>query len=380
MILTGAEVDLFVPSFPELQKIFDLSSFMVGLTLTVNLIAHCISAFFAGTLGDKFGRRPVIIGGVIIFIIGSVACVFANSFTVLILGRILQGIGISGPSVLTCALVSDFYSTNRMQHLMGMVNASVTIAMAFAPVVGSYVNLFFNWRGNFVVLLIMGIVSLILIFLYVPKSQSSQYQGHISISLKEYIPVFKSEKAVLYLILLCFAMQSYWVFIGMSPILYMKDLGVSLEEFGLYQGAIAATFSLGSLSSNHFLKRYGIYNCFLTASFIVLIFFSLIFLLVVFNVKDPLLITLAMLFQAVGMVYPINILWPLAIESVENAKGRIGALLASGRLILSAISIGIASYFYDGSFLVIGTTICITLAISIAACFMLFRKYKVIEE
>ncbi len=376
MILTGAEIDLFVPSFPQLQHIFGLTPFMVELTLSINLIAHCITALVAGALGDKYGRKPIIIIGLIIFIIGSICCVYAESYHLLLFGRLLQGVGISGPAVLTYVLVSDLYPVARLQHLMGVINGAVTIAMASAPVLGSYINLWFNWRGNFVALLALGIFSLLLCFLFLPNKQVTD---NIKISLKDYSPVLKSRKAMLYLISLCFAMQSYWVFIGMSPILYMEDLGVSLQDFGLYQGAIAAVFATSSLTGGYFIKRFGPFNCFIASSYIIGIFFTLTMLITIFTIKDPLLITITMLFQAVGMSYPINILWPLAMNSVEDAKGKIGAILVSLRLILSAIAIELASYFYNGSFLTIGITICLTLVVSTVTCYMLFKEYKVLQ-
>lgn len=377
MILTGAEVDLFVPSFPQLQQIFNLTPFMVELTLGVNLVAHCVTAFMAGNLGDKYGRKPVIIAGLLIFIIGSFFCIYAQYYWVLLLGRALQGIGISGPAVLAFVLISDLYSAKKMQHLMGLINAVVSIAMAFAPVVGSYINLFFDWRGNFIALLLLSIISLICVLLFVPAG--NHVKSNIRISIKEYKPIFQSGRAVLFLLSLCFAIQSYWVFISMSPILYIHDLGVSLKEFGLYQGAIAMVFAMSSLSSSYFIKKLGQYKCFMASSYLVGIFFIFTLFLVTFNIKDPLLITISMLFQAVGMATPLNILWPLALEAVENAKGRIGALLVSFRLIISAIAISLASYFYDGSFFTTGFTICVTLIISAVSCFALFKEHKLLQ-
>jgi hypothetical protein len=86
-----------------------------------------------------------------------------------------------------------------------------------------------------------------------------------------------------------------------------------------------------------------------------------------------------MLFQAVGMAAPLNILWPLAVEVIESAKGRMGALLVSFRLIISAIAISLASYFYDGSFSSTGLAICTTLTISTISCFILFKRYNLLQ-
>src|SRR3984957_13976831 len=97
-ILAGAEVDLFIPSFPELQRVFDLSPFLVEFTLGANFCAYCIGSLLAGNLGDYFGRRPVILAGCLIFILGSLVCVYAPNFWILIFARGLKGPGIFGLS------------------------------------------------------------------------------------------------------------------------------------------------------------------------------------------------------------------------------------------------------------------------------------------
>lgn len=99
-ILAGAEVDIFIPSFPELQEFYQLTPFMVQLTMSVNFIAYCICSLFAGTLGDKYNRRNVILINLAMFVFGSACCVFAVNFWVLIMGRFLQGAGMAGPAVL----------------------------------------------------------------------------------------------------------------------------------------------------------------------------------------------------------------------------------------------------------------------------------------
>jgi MFS transporter, DHA1 family, multidrug resistance protein len=312
----------------------------------------------------------------VIFIIGSIFCSFATNFNVILIGRILQGIGISGPSVLAYVLISDSYSKKKAQNLMGIVNGTITIAMAFAPVIGSYVNLFFNWRGNFIVLLSMGIISLILVLLFIEDNHEKQ---DVSISLKNYKPIFTSPKAVLYLIVLSALCQCYWVFIGMSPILYMDDLGVSIKEFGLYQGAIAGVFAISCFASVYFLKKFGTVKCFKISTFLLCLFFVLTAIATIFNINDPIILTLIMLIEAVAMVYPINILWPLALSAVRGAKGRMGAMLIAVRLISTAIAIAIASYYYNGTFLTIGISTCVTLIIGLIAGYILIKNYNVLE-
>ena len=149
-ILARAEVDLFVPSFPDIQDTFNLSPFMTELLLGVNLIAYCITSLIVGNLGDRYGRKPIIILGLLIFNLGSLFCVFSNNYESILLGRFLQGAGISAVAVLVYVVLADIYSVQEQQKLMGILNGTISLSMATAPVIGSYVDLF--WGGGVLIL------------------------------------------------------------------------------------------------------------------------------------------------------------------------------------------------------------------------------------
>lgn len=370
-ILTGCEIDLFVPSFAELERVFHLTPFMVELTLSVNLIAHCITALIAGNLGDRYGRKPIIVWGLIIFILGSVLCVSADSFSVLLIGRFFQGIGISGPAVLSFLIIVDAYPLEEQQQKMGLLNGIITLAMAFGPVIGSYVNLYFNWRGNFWLLLILGILCLTLTLIFVPKGEK---KSHIRISIKEYLPVFTNSKALLYVFMICFLITSYWVFIALSPLLYIEDLQIDLKHFGYYQGSLAATFAIVSLSSGYFLKKYGQRKCLLAGFSLLVLFVIGSILLILFQINHPLIITGTCICLAAGMILPVNILWPMSLETIADGKGRISAIIASMKLALTSLFIQLVSYFYNKTFTYIGIAMCLCVILSVVCFYYLVKK------
>jgi len=363
-ILAGMEVDLFIPSFPELQKVFDLSPFLVQLTLSVNFTAYCICSLFAGTLGDRYNRRHVMLGSLAVFIFGSLCCVFAPNFPMLLLGRFLQGTGMAGPAVLAFVLIADEYPIEKQASIMGLYNGICNLSVAFAPVLGSYVNLFFNWRGNFVLLLVLGIVSLTMAYFNIPNRKSD---SSISLSLKSYWPLLTSSKLMMYVLGICFLAVPYWVFVGMSPVLYMEDMGVPLEHFGFYQGAIAGSFSLVSIFSSKILAVFGQKKCLFYSEILCLVTAFIILFIALSGIHQPMVITGAMLILAAVVVFPFNILYPLSLEIVENSKARTAALMNAGRLLLTALVLCCVSYLYVGTFLPIG--IAIFAAISIALCF-----------
>ncbi len=377
IILVGAEVDLFIPSFPELQKVFNLTPFMVELTLGINLAANCISCLFVGTLGDRYGRRPIILYGLGLFVLGSLFCVGAQAYWQLLAGRFLQGMGVAGPAVLAYLVIADAYPPAEQQKKMGTINGCITLAMAFAPTVGSYVNLFFNWRGNFGVLLALGIVCFILAATVLPKGKLNPT---VSLSLKEYKPILTSRRAWIYNLSICALCQPFWIFIGMAPILYMGAMKVGLESFGLYQGMMAGVFSVISLSSGYWLKKFGPKRCFNTGLALLLLFIPTTIALMVFKVHDPLIITLVCMLQAAGIIFPINIIWPFSLEAVPNAKGRMSAILVGSRMLVTALSIQLVSAFYHDTFSSIGLAMIIGIGFAFWGIRKLFKEDNFAEK
>lgn len=375
-LLSAVEVDLFVPSFPDLQDYFKISTFLVELLLGINLIAHCFSAFVVGNLGDRYGRRQIIIIGLIIFILGSIACVFATDYYMLLFGRFVQGVGISAVAVLGYVVLADICSVEEQQSILGYLSGVVTLGLAFAPVVGSYINLFFGWRGNFVALLVLGIICFFVGIKYLPESKKNI---DVKLSLKEYLAIFKSKKAIYYITTIIFMIQAYWVFIAISPILYMKDLSVSLEEFGLYQGAMAVAFSVINFSNNFLLNKFGKKKCFNTSILILILFIIATIFFILFNIKNPILITLVTVLAATSMVIPCNILWPRSLEVIPDSKGRITAVLVSGRLIVTALFVQLIGYLYRGTFRELGIAMCVSSIIALVACYKLLQEDRIFD-
>ncbi len=219
-ILTGMEFDLFVPSFPELQNHFGLSSFMVEGLLSINFLGYCLGLFFVGSLADHYGRRPILLLSLLIFAIGSIFCFWAPFYELLLIGRFLQGIGVSAPSILSFLILTDSYSIKKQQFFMAMLNGMKNTSVAIAPVAGSYITLYFHWQGNFLTLLTLGLISLIMTLIFIPKDKLPEHKE--TLSFRGYIPIFQSKTLLLLMGNLIFMCVPYWIFVGMSPLLYMN--------------------------------------------------------------------------------------------------------------------------------------------------------------
>jgi len=371
-MLAGCEIDLFVPSLPNIQQDFGLTPFMAELTLAVNLVPYCVMSLVAGNMGDKYGRKPVMLWGLALFIVGSALCLWAGSFTQLLWGRFLQGVGIAGPAVLCYIVVADIFSQERQQEIVGIMHGVVTLAMAISPLVGSYVNLYFQWRGNFTFLLIFGILSFAATLL-LPHGMK---HPEVRMSMKEYWPLVCSKRLWLYTLPICCGLAAYWVFLGMAPILYMEDLGVPLNHFGYYQGALAGSFALLSLVAGLLMRQVGRRLCLIGSVVILMVFLISSCALVLLEVSNPVIITGVAILLSLGSVFPINILWPMSLEVVPNAKARISGYAVAMKMILTAFGVQLVSYLYDGTFFWLGLFMITFVVFALGTGWILIKQEK----
>jgi DHA1 family bicyclomycin/chloramphenicol resistance-like MFS transporter len=354
-LLAGMEFDLFVPSFPELQDQFNLTPFGVEASLSVNFVGYCVSLFFVGGLGDSYGRKPVILVGLMTFVIGSLLCLYMPLYSWFLVGRFLQGVGVAAPALLSFLIIADAYSLKEQQFLLAMLNAVMNTSVAAAPVIGSYVTLYFHWQGNFMVLLLLGLIVLTMTMVFIPSQKLPEHKE--SLSLSGYSPIFQSKTLMLLMVSFIFSFVPYWIFVGMSPILFMEDLGVSLTHFGYYQGGLALAFALGSVLYGFFMDKFD-QKKMLRFSILILVFSIVTVALVSFiDSPNPLLITLAFLPFCIAGIIPTTIIYPFCINFMPKAKGRVSAIIQGSRLILSALGLQIAGYYYQGSFQTIGIII-----------------------
>lgn len=371
-LLAGMEFDLFVPSFPALQSQFGLSPFAVEALLSINFIGYCLSLFVVGGLADRYGRKPILLLGTLVFIIGSCLCLWAASYPFLLVGRFLQGIGIAAPSILSFLIIADLYPLKQQQYFMAMLNGVMNTAAGLAPVIGSYITLYFYWQGNFKVLLFLGVFALVMILLFIPANKLPEQKE--TISPLEYITLFQSKPLMLLIAHIVFMFVPYWIFVGMSPLLYIQGLGVSLSHFGYYQGVLALVFALGSVLLGLIISRFNQKPMLFVSAQIFITSLICIGLVTIMDSQSPLLITLAFIPFIIGQVIPSAILYPLCLNFMPKAKGRVSAVIQGSRLIFCALGLQVAGFYYRGSFQNIGIILVGFIGLVVVTLFLVMKK------
>ncbi len=252
--------DIILPSLPTIRDEFALRDpnhvqFVIG-SLFVGLGFGQIAA---GPLSDRFGRRPIILAGLGCYLLGSIASALSNSFEMLLLGRLLQGLGVAGPRVVTVALIRDLYSGVQMARIMSFVLATFILVPAIAPAIGQVIDWAAGWRAVFATMLATGVVSILWLGLrqpetLVPERRRPCSPRAIASGLREVLTVRSSMG---YTLALGFSFSPFIAYLSVAQAVF-QDTYDTGELFPLYFGTLALSFGVVSLLNTRLIAWRGI--------------------------------------------------------------------------------------------------------------------------
>jgi MFS transporter, DHA1 family, multidrug resistance protein len=171
MALNPLAMDIMLPALPNIAAAFDVTSAnRPQMVLSIFLVGFGLGQFVMGPLSDRFGRRPILIGGMVVYCIASLLAIAAPSFDTLLLARALQGVCTSATRVIATSIVRDCYAGRRMASVVSLAMMIFIAVPIVAPAFGQAVLMLAQWRGIFVVLMLYGIVTLIWSALRMPET------------------------------------------------------------------------------------------------------------------------------------------------------------------------------------------------------------------
>lgn len=243
-----------VPANTQIMRDFATEYGIAQLILTVYLCAMALSQLFLGALSDRHGRRPIMIAGLIIFILGSIICAFAPSLEVLLLGRAVQGAGGSVGISMSRAIVRDVFSRAKSASVIGYISMAMVLAPMLGPALGGALTEHWSWR---VIFALLAIIAVLLVFAVITRLNETHAvtrgasAGGTGVAASSAI-LFRYPTFVGYVITQAFAAGMFFAFLAGAPFLMMEVLGFSASEYGMY----FAITALGYLSGNFFSGRY----------------------------------------------------------------------------------------------------------------------------
>lgn len=295
-------LNIFIPSMPGLSAALGTDYRTAQLSLTFFLISLAVSQLFVGPVSDRLGRRPVFLGGMVLFIAASVACAFATSIEQLIAGRILQAAGGCTGLVMARAIIRDLYDRDQSASLLGYMTMAMIVAPMIAPAIGGVLDGWAGWQAGFYLVAALGAVLLIV----------AQYKLHET-NLNPTAPAGwfeffrKSGELVKEPAFLGYALNSafgsgvFFAFISGAPFVVTNLMGGTPRDYGLYFILVSFGYMFGNFLSGRYARRAGVNRMITVGSCFAMVG---LFLLVI-N-------------ASVGTLTPLAIFGPMSVIAISN--------------------------------------------------------------
>lgn len=259
-------IHLFFPLIPVLKGAFALSNAQAQLAFSIGVLGMAFSTLAYGSLADRYGRRPVLLVGLTLFLIGSAASAMANSFGVLLLGRIVQSIGSGCGITLARAIAKDVYGPERLVKSIALLTMCFAIGGLVAPGVGGFLVDQIGWRAVFGLASVAGVAMLVGAHLIVPRTAPSSDAGAgVSLAASFFQLLSKPRFCALIAQTAC-STGTFMVLATASSMLMKETLHRPATEFGLYFAMVPLGFVTGSIISSHIGNRASVEQMILIAA------------------------------------------------------------------------------------------------------------------
>lgn len=245
--------DMYLPSLPEMKSFFGCSVSVVQLGLTFGMIGLGLGQIILGPISDKYGRKPILLSTVLLFIIAATISVFSPTIHFFLGCRLFQGLGASGGYFLARTIPADIYGGRQLAKVMALIGAINGFAPASAPMIGGALVRSVGWQGIFCVL--AGYATLLFAFAFYFKeslSKNKRYQGPLVDSYKEYSGLIHNRKFMTHVMLKGTALGLLYAYVSSSPFIIQTHFGYTPLQFGFIMGFNAIFLAVGSIISLKF--------------------------------------------------------------------------------------------------------------------------------
>jgi DHA1 family bicyclomycin/chloramphenicol resistance-like MFS transporter len=351
--ITALSIDMMLPAFPMIGKDLRIDHANdVQLVVTTLLFGMGIGQLLFGPLADSFGRKPVIIAGFVIFIIGCLFSIFSNRFEVMVVGRVIQGIGTGGPRTAIIALVRDQYGGRSMARIMSVVMAIFIVVPVIAPALGQAVLLAMSWRAIFAVLMIQGFVALSWFAVRQPETLSRDDRIPFSSGriLNGVLGVCKNRLSMGYTLASGFISGALISYLSSVQQIFQEVYGLG-KEFPIYMAILALFVGGASFVNSRIVMRLGMRTLSHRAVLLFIVLMT-VYLAITYQIGGRSQLWLMMAFFAPSF-FCMGILFgnlnAIAMEPLKHIAG-IGAAIIGALSNLISSSLGaLVGRCYDGS-------------------------------
>ncbi len=357
--LSILSLNMFLPSLDSIAAEFGVDYALVNLSIAAYAGMTAVLQLIMGPMSDRFGRRPVILSGLVIFCAASLGCALSKDIATFLTFRLLQGAVVTGVAV-SMAVIRDSAEPRRVASLAGYVAMAWACAPMLGPIIGGGLNDLFGWRANFWLFLGLGLAIFALCWIDLGETNKNR-ANTMGQQFRSYPALLSSKRFWGYLSCSAFCTGAYYAFLTGAPLIAIQILNQPAAYVGVYLGSITGGFLFGSFLSGRFAERFALTTMMIVGRSIACIGLSIGIVLLLTGVVHVLSIFGACIFLGIGNGMTL----PSCNAGVVSVRPDLAGS-ASGLSGSSAVAVGALSSAFTGAVLSAFTAPATMLAIMLA--------------
>ena len=356
VILVGATalgplaMQIFLPSLPLIQSDLGVSAATAQLVLSVSIVAIAFSLLIYGPLSDRFGRRPLLILGLALFLAGSLIGTLAPSIAILVAGRTIQAVGGAAGLVLTRTIIRDVYGRERAASMIAYVTTAMVIAPMLAPAIGGIINDHFGWRANFAFVGLAGILVIALVVARLPEThQVRESFAGVRNMIAVFARLLRNREFRAFTLQSSFAIATFFSFAAAAPYVVIVVMDRPASMYGAFFIIISGAFMVGNFIAGRISERVGVERMVLLGSGLAVsgTVLSLVCLLTIGWVPWSLFGPIVLLGLGNGMSMPNAIAGAISVD--PRVAGAASGLAGFLQMLVAALFAQLAGMWQNGT-------------------------------
>ena len=342
-------VDMYIPAMPNMMVALDTTISSMHLTMSAYLTGFAVFHLVCGPLADRYGRKPILLLGTAVFVIGCLGCAVSTTIDQLLLFRLLQGIGACVGPTLARTVTRDVFGPTRAARALSLIAMLMALAPAVAPMLGGLMLLVLPWNSIFVFLAVYGAVMVVLIQRLLAESLPQRQSLHPLVIARNYRELVMDPFYLSVTVASGLVYAGLIAYLSSSSFVYIEMLGVPVEYFGLVFLTAVAGYMTGSGISARLAGRFDSEQVMLLGSALALFACVLILSAAYIWPRSVLALMLPMMFYSTGLGLVLPHAMAIALRPFPHIAGTASALLGFVQMSLSAVASALTGVFLKDS-------------------------------
>ncbi len=346
--LSQIAIDIYLPSLPAMGVYFSAPNQYLQLSLTVYILSLGISQFIYGPCSDRYGRKPVLLLGIFIFLIGTVCCLYSSTIMQLLISRIIQGLGMGCGFVVGSAILGETFKDKKLAQMTTASTTVYALSPLLIPVLGGYLELFGGWKLNFIFILCFTLTIGIMIILFIPETNKTKNSNPLNGTTlySTYKKLLMHYKFICYI--LC-SISGYGInitFNVLGPFLLQTTYHLSVVKSGYMLLLTGMSYFIGTIINQKLLTKFSIDDSILIGLCLMTLFSSSILLITYLNIQNFVVIMTFICFTIISTGFIFSNCFAKALSTFPDVLGTASALIGSGGLLGVSLISWITSFVH----------------------------------